>query len=329
MKKRGCALIIAFIIIVVSVVAVYCIKNFRNLTTPPCVEVQPTTPEEPTQVTTNYQDLVFLTDTDKQKIFTAIDSATDAKDFDDKVFTAISGVLDSYNSKSKDYSNFLVAPEIMSDNPGKIEITSHGCKTDLLAGIDITPIKKEDMPALKSFAKLFIEETSRYPLSWWNKAIPPFLVFVKAVKVNGEIVGGVEHGAVIYNIEDISNPDDSKRVIHHELMHWLELSSKTRTDPAWPATPSAYLQKYSLSTDYNFLEHPEAGFVTGYAKTNSQEDKAEIYAYLFTPDRLEKLNQWEKNDLLLKAKVEYLKKFIKQRVDKMDDTYFARYVLNN
>ena len=192
--------------------------------------------------------------------------------------------------------------------------------------MELSPINKEDMPKLKEFAKLFVEETGRYPLSWWRQAVPPFIVFVKVVKVNGEIVGGVEQGAVIYNISEIKNRDGSRQVIHHELMHWLELASRTRMDPEWPGAGTSYLKHYDVTNPDNYIEHPEKGFITGYAKTNSLEDKAEIYAYLFTSAGRKKLMRWISTDEELKKKVMYIQTFIERRIPKMDTIYFDTYV---
>lgn len=79
----------------------------------------------------------------------------------------------------------------------------------------------------------------------------------------------------------------------------------------------------------NYTEHPSEGFVTGYAKTNSLEDRAEVYSYLFTKEGNSKLSEWVKTDKKLENKINFIKNLIKGRVSKMDDDYFNQKVLNN
>jgi hypothetical protein len=324
-KKFNFVIILFFILVVGS--AIWNIsKNWKDWTTPTCQPLPADFIETPRPAVADTDDLVFLTSDDKQKLYDVIDSATTPEDFENKFFMALTDTFDSYNAKNQGHKNDLYAPEILTANTNKIEITSGGCKTNLLEGLDLTPIRKDDMPTLKSFAKIFIDEIFKYPLPWLKQAIPPFIVFVKSAKVNGEIVGGLEHGAVIYNITSVEDVSFSRKLIHHELMHWLELASRTRTDTSWPELPDNYINKYNLSSDYNYLEHPADGFVTGYAKTNIAEDKAEIYSYLFSPNRILKLKRWTEADPVLNKKVEYIKGFIKARAPKMDVTFFDKYI---
>lgn len=318
-KKSFFIIFVLIIVIVVVIIGTYFSRNFSNL----LMSIGSN------KIKTNYNDLVFMSAEDKQKIFTAIDSAKDPADLDRKLLFTLSDVLDLYNNKLQPDETFLIAPEFLSDNPEGVIVVYGNQKVNLLAGIEISPLKNSDMPILKSFAKLFVEEYSRYPLAWLEYITPPVIVFVKSVGVQGEVVGGVEQGVIVYNISSINDKVFSKRLIHHEIMHWVEHRSRTYYDVSWPANINDYLQKYDFKSKYNYLEHPKSGFVTGYAETNSLEDKAETYSYLFTSEGLKKLNEWSQKDDLVKNKVKYLKHFIKQRVDKMDEKYFEDYILNN
>jgi hypothetical protein len=223
-------------------------KNWGDLTTPVCEFTNQIDPEEPLEFVPDSRQLQFLTSTQIQNIYSAIESADSPKDLETKLFYAYTEAFDEYNNSRPESSYMLLAPEFLSDNPKSIQITSKGCKTNLLEGIGLTPIKNNDMPQLKKFAKIFVEETSKYPLSWWDKAVPPFVVFVKAVRVNGEIVGGVEQGAVVFNITQADNIEAARETIHHELMHWMEHSTRSRTDPTWPGNPELYFGEYNLDS---------------------------------------------------------------------------------
>jgi hypothetical protein len=298
-------------------------KNWDDFTTPTCTFVSPIEPQKPLEFVPDSRELQFLSSSQIQNIYSAIESADSPKDLESKLFYSYSEAFEEYNNSRPESSYMLLAPEFLSDNPKSIQITSKGCKTNLLEGIGLTPIKNNDMPQLKKFAKIFVEETSKYPLSWWDKAVPPFVVFVKAVRVNGEIVGGVEQGAVVFNITQADNIEAARETIHHELMHWLEHSTRSRTGPTWPGIPDSYFGEYNLDSDFNSEFHPEAGFITGYAKTNSAEDKAEIYSLMFSGESYELLSNLAKSDPVLNKKIDYIKNFISSRVTQMDEKYFG------
>src|SRR3972149_12244392 len=282
----------------------------------------------PSRPKANNNELVFLTKDDKQKLFTAIDATKTLADFDRDMITFYTEILDSYNDTKKPDDPFVISPEFLSDDPSEIIVVSGKNETNLLAGLEISSLHDSDLPMLKTFAKLFFEEYSRYPLAWLKYATPPVIVFAKSVGYQGEIVGGVEQGIIVYNITNVSNVPYTKQLIHHELMHWVEHFTQTYGDP-WPEPNGSYREVYNLKSDYNYEQHPQNGFITGYAQTNRSEDKAEIYSFLFTPGGLRKLSEWGKTDPLLVKKVEAVKKLIRDRGTKMDNTYFETQILNS
>jgi hypothetical protein len=75
---------------------------------------------------------------------------------------------------------------------------------------------------------------------------------------------------------------------------------------------------------FNSEFHPEEGFITGYAKTNSAEDKAEIYSLMFSGESYELLTDLAKLDPVLNKKIDYIKNFISSRVTQMDEKYFGK-----
>jgi hypothetical protein len=50
-------------------------------------------------------------------------------------------------------------------------------------------------------------------------------------------------------------------------------------------------------------EHPAPGFVTGYAMSAIEEDKAELYSYLMETAAYRRLKTWIESDSYLAAKV--------------------------
>lgn len=281
------------------------------------------------KVKVDNNDLVFLSNEDKAQIYKSIDSAKTLDEFDYKVFENFSDILDRYNSERNSDEAYMVSPEFMSDNPESITVISDNYKSDLLEGLQITTLTDNDLPELKMFAKIFFNEYLKYPLAWMRITTPPVIVFVKSLSLDeykGEVVGGVETGAIIYNISGIEDEYYTRRKIHHELMHWFDNRIRNEID-FWPGKNKSYAQTYNLNNPNNLDEYPNEGFITVYAKTNKLEDKAEIYSYLFTKEGYIKLNEWIKKDKILGGKVNFIKSLIRKRVSKMDDEYFNERIL--
>lgn len=280
------------------------------------------------KIEVNNNDLVFISDEDNIQIYKDIDSVKTLKEFDYKVLESFTKVLDKYNSTRKPDEAYMVSPEFMSDNPESITVITDNYKSDLLDGLQITSLTEKDLPALKKFTQIFFSEYSKYPLAWMRLATPPVIVFAKSLSLDeykGEVIGGVETGAITYNISAVDDVSYTKHQIHHELMHWFDKRMSSGID-LWPEKNKSYAQAYDFKSLNNLDDHPSEGFVTIYAKTNKFEDKAEVYSYLFTKEGNSKLNEWVKTDKKLESKVNFIKNLIRSRVSKMDDEYFAEKV---
>lgn len=159
------------------------------------------------KIEVNNNDLVFLSDEDNIQIYKDIDSVKTLKEFDYKVLESFTKILDKYNSTRKPNEAYMVSPEFMSDNPESITVITDSYKSDLLDGLQITPLTEKDLTALKKFTKIFFSEYSKYPLAWMRTTTPPVIVFAKSLSLDGykgEVIGGVETGAITYNISSNS-----------------------------------------------------------------------------------------------------------------------------
>lgn len=265
--------------------------------------------------------LTFFTSEDRKKLDASIDSSTSLADFDDKYNNVFADILDSHNT-----SSLLGAPTINATSLSEISING----TNPVAGINITPLGETDLSLLKKFMHIFTEEYMKYPIDWMTRINPFGFILSKGINLpNGDPAGGISNKFVIYDISPTATDEEyTRETIHHEIFHIFDQSENGLDyfDPDWPESDSHYKNAYDLNNPMELNEHPTNGFVTVYAQTNPIEDRAEIYAYLFTKTGYEKLKLWTKTDSQLSTKVNYIKSVI-NRYATMDDNYFNTHIL--
>jgi hypothetical protein len=109
-----------------------------------------------------------------------------------------------------------------------------------------------------------------------------------------------------------------RRLIHHEVFHFVDYTSddQVKADPAWDALNE---RDFVYGFGGRFVRHGSAsrfgsggpGFVTEYAKSAIEEDKAETYAFLLTaPGSVQAAGG---DDPTLRKKAEALFVFMEQR----------------
>lgn len=274
-------------------------------------------------------ELVFLSSENVQKIHESVDSSTSLSDFDYKFYNSFADSIE--NSTGSSASGTFIAPQVMSDKNKAISIN----EIDASEGFILEDLEEEDLPTLKNFAHIFVDEVTKYPVQWMEYSFPPTaFVFDKKVRLeNGDQAGGVTREVIIYDVTSADyDTEYTRRIIHHEISHFIDLMAfgPSFEDENWPGLKTNeddYSGVYDTEAAENHIEHPSAGFVTGYAETNVQEDKAELYSYLFTKEGNIKLQKWIAEDEQLRQKVTYLKDFISARLHKMDENYWTERVL--
>ena len=186
-------------------------------------------------------------------------------------------------------------------------------------------LAEADLANAKNFARLFVEEISKYPTEI-GKNLPFFgFAFIKNLQINGDAAGGITSYLIYYDVSQMQNEAYARKAIHHEFAHMLDeyglLSpgdGDVNGDSEWDSLNSSkaeYAKDYSktLKAQTN-PEHPQQGFVTQYAMTNTAEDKAETWGYIMDRQSATKLANWEKTDAVLSKKVDYLIRGINKNV---------------
>lgn len=118
--------------------------------------------------------------------------------------------------------------------------------------------------------------------------------------------------------------------IHHEYAHYLihtRFGSYTFDAATWNSyNPAGFNYgtggAATYGTGFVNTEHPQAGFVTNYARTGMEEDQADVYAYLFGNAEYTKLVSWLSGDTNLTQKVNRMKTMIASVDASMNNAYF-------
>ena len=72
----------------------------------------------------------------------------------------------------------------------------------------------------------------------------------------------------------------------------------------------------------SLFTHPRNGFINKFSMSGLEEDKAEIYASLFSEEAFRKVAKWMQKDKILRAKVKYMKTFLRSVDKNFDDAYW-------
>ncbi len=198
----------------------------------------------------------------------------------------------------------------------------------------------------KAALHVFVAEYTRYPLQISIGFFGSLLFGVNTridAGVDSQKIGGEAKRDILYSIDTLGNSASDATVLYahrdvnHEAWHahdfqqlfdsiyqaafaddGKKLEANTigpamlaqLSDP-WialnPAGAKAYTKStYSDSRGSDYDEHPKAGFVTGYARRDDFEDRAETFSYLMAEKKTLVL-QWAAGDSVLQKKIDYLK----------------------
>jgi hypothetical protein len=192
-----------------------------------------------------------------------------------------------------------------------------------------------DLQTLKTYGTLFIDEWSKYPIDWVTNSKVKSIAIVKKLGVNTTAPAVAAFpdivGETMY-YDDTYSGDYAREVIHHEFDHLVTFNifnTWAPVDSIWLSfNPPGFsygaggASAYQSNNSSLSGEHPTSGFVTGYATTAIEEDKAETYAYLMTTTYYHHLQNWLFSDTDLTNKVNYYKQFISKYSPEMSGNYF-------
>jgi hypothetical protein len=184
------------------------------------------------------------------------------------------------------------------------------------------PVGGGDLPALKAYGAALINEWGKYPLDWVRVTRVSGVVLVDQLAVSGTPRAAMPDvgGDVMFYDIGYGSGDYAREGIHHEFDHLLTYNlfgSYAPSDPTWLSLnpldfhygnggASCYVPGDTCLTG----PHPIPGFVSGYAASAIEEDKAETYGYLMETNDYWLLKGWIGSDSYLTAKVTNYEDFL-------------------
>ena len=195
--------------------------------------------------------------------------------------------------------------------------------------------QKQDYGNLYDYLKLFDKALGKYPLSFLDKVKLKKVIFVKNLKLNEsnqeQATPAIPDNSKSILILDfiIGNYDKTyqEHTVHHTFYKFLDKQFNAKlnwNDPVWNSFNSsndAYKSQDVYSSEIN---HSHKGFVNSYSLYDVIQDKAEIFATLFTKIEYKKLQKWVKKDSILFNKAMYLQDFLKGIDRSFDDMYWRK-----
>jgi hypothetical protein len=211
--------------------------------------------------------------------------------------------------------------------------------------IESDPLTDSQTAELKQGGRVLIEELSKYPKSWIKAAEVDKVLIINNLgmtapdgkKANAAGVASTGYGIFMLDIGVLAAPNTAeynfeefaRLSVHHELFHMSEWGLHIDDDPAWAALNDTKFVYNDASNGaqappdyYDMAESP--GFVSGYARQNSSEDKAETFMFMTAPGKYGPLKGRLANDKVLAGKVAYLKKVALSVSADMNDAFFDK-----
>ncbi|MDQ3159381.1 MAG: putative zinc-binding metallopeptidase [bacterium] len=191
------------------------------------------------------------------------------------------------------------------------------------------------LSSIKTYGSMFMDEWAKYPPDFIKASRLNSVAFVVGLQV--DYGNGHRDVAATYDVlSDIMMYDVSygaslysEQVVHHEFNHLFEYNQNntyTRPDPSFTqCNPVAYGSGGASAYEdgnYSYTQHPNNGFVTTYAKTAIEEDRAELFGYLMQEDNYASLISWNKSDSCLAKKTGIYQKYIRSLAPTMTDSYY-------
>jgi len=175
-------------------------------------------------------------------------------------------------------------------------------------------------PALASRGVAIVRrEIDRYPASFLRRIRLAGIVLVQDLREGGMAIPSLPNVGGLLLLDVSSVKSDLVRCLHHEVFHFFDLADDGRLspDPEWAAlnAPGFAYGSGGRTLRGAWAAKPSTdipGFVSAYATSGPEEDKAETFAFAVT--RAELMRTLLASDPLLRAKMRELT----ERIRRMD-----------
>jgi|GEM_PF-1997953 len=181
-------------------------------------------------------------------------------------------------------------------------------------------LHQHDSPQLQHYLQLFQQEFNKLPVALVQKMDLRHIVLLQQLAVAEQPRSAVPdyvHEVLYYDTSDTRGKPDmphQRHVVHHEFYHMLEqqfYGSAYYRDPLWQQLNPvgfAYGNGGATARDPKVAKfsHPAPGFINHYAMSGLEEDKAELWAVLWTTHGWAAVQPMVLSDVILQRKVQLL-----------------------
>jgi hypothetical protein len=187
---------------------------------------------------------------------------------------------------------------------------------------------------LRAYAGLFASEFSLYPVEAVKRAQLKRIVLCRELSFAGQLrtaIPDYDHDTLYLDV--VRGSYDKRyvrKVLHHEFFHLIDYrdDGNVYQDERW-AKLNAKDFKYGNGgknaqdrSDTSLLTDKYPGFLNHYSTTGVEEDKAELFAHLIIESK--HVEEYRKNDKVIKAKVERLKELLSEFCPEMNDDFWEK-----
>ncbi len=208
-----------------------------------------------------------------------------------------------------------------------IEVLTPERSFQLESGAAALTGKPADTKALAAALSPLRIELARYPRAFLERARFRRLVLCAGLREGDSEIPSLPnyHGALIVDVD--ADAPFLRRLVHHEVFHFADYADDDQLsrDPAWVALNDRY---FVYGSGGRFLRHPGAGrftdarpgFVSEYATSALEEDKAETFAMRMVAPRV--LAERTQTDDVLRAKSLAIESELRKLSPALDDRFF-------
>lgn len=202
-------------------------------------------------------------------------------------------------------------------------------------GVRFDFIEEGDVEQFAEYRALFAEEFAKYPPDFVRASGLRAVAFVRELRYEEQPRWAVPDFVRETLYLDIGalrarGATFARRVIHHEYYHLLEEEWNGDAyfhDPVWAAfNEPAHRYGRGGATERDpavaLVNHPAPGFVSRYAMSGLEEDKAEVWAVMMTSELRRLVEPWRARDAILDMKIKYLEIFARMHDPVMDEDYW-------
>ena len=203
--------------------------------------------------------------------------------------------------------------------------------------IQYSLIPPEEYRLLNDYLDLFEDEINKYPPGFFKRRHLTCIVLVERLFKGETPVEGMYNSGRRVMLFDILRSDRNQSLqrhsIHHEIFHMMAqqlLVFGLLDDGNWAALNSrdfVYGKQNRSSREQNPVNRfapNQLGFVTDYAMQSVAEDQAEVFACLMQKEHKRLIEAWQKNDEILRRKIQAIKEFVVDYDSEMDEAYWRR-----